>query len=146
MNDSISHIDLVLSHSASPGSPPPPPSETGRGGIFSISEEEKRTLVQEGYPVPTRFPLTKAEERCLKKCRRKIKNKISAQESRRKKKEYLDSLELKLQTSITENSDLKKRLETLENNNKTLISQITKLQKIAGRVPKISRDGSCQTC
>ena len=118
--------------------------DLGRG-IYSISEEEKRTLIQEGYPVPTRFPLSKAEERCLKKCRRKIKNKISAQESRRKKKEYLDSLEIKLQTSIVENSDLKKRLETLESNNRTLISQITKLQKMVGGVPKIRRDGSSQT-
>lgn len=75
----------------------------------------------EGYPVPTKLPLTKAEEKALKKIRRKIKNKvelqknaffvcfwitfifrklyfccqISAQESRRKKKEYMDTLEKK---------------------------------------------------
>ena len=60
-----------------------------------MTEEEKRTLLSEGYPVPTRLPLTKAEEKSLKKIRRKIKNKISAQESRRKKKEYMDTLEVK---------------------------------------------------
>ena len=49
----------------------------------------------EGLPVPQGLPLNKSEERALKKVRRKIKNKISAQESRRKKKEYMESLEKK---------------------------------------------------
>ncbi|KAA8580357.1 hypothetical protein FQN60_005892, partial [Etheostoma spectabile] len=62
-------------------------------GPLMLTEEERRTLVAEGYPVPTKLPLTKSEEKALKKIRRKIKNKISAQESRRKKKEYMDALE-----------------------------------------------------
>lgn len=62
--------------------------------MLQLTEEEKRTLLAEGYPVPTRLPLTKTEEKSLKKIRRKIKNKISAQESRRKKKEYMDTLEV----------------------------------------------------
>jgi len=66
------------------------------GQVVVLTEEERRTLVAEGYPIPQRFPLSKAEERSLKKIRRKIKNKISAQESRRKKKEYMEELEKKV--------------------------------------------------
>ena len=64
-----------------------------REEVLKLTEEEKRMLVSEGYRIPDRLPLSKMEERSLKKIRRKIKNKISAQESRRKKKEYMDRLE-----------------------------------------------------
>ncbi|XP_064489800.1 cyclic AMP response element-binding protein A-like isoform X2 [Ornithodoros turicata] len=107
----------------------------GATGVLLLTEEEKRTLLAEGYPIPQRLPLTKAEERSLKKIRRKIKNKISAQESRRKKKEYMDSLEKKVETLTSENQEYKKRLELLENNNRTLMSQLQRLQVLLGEAP-----------
>ena len=42
-----------------------------------MTEEEKRTLISEGYTVPQRLPLSKSEEKSLKKIRRKIKNKVT---------------------------------------------------------------------
>ncbi|XP_042258479.1 cyclic AMP-responsive element-binding protein 3-like protein 2 isoform X2 [Thunnus maccoyii] len=115
-------------------------------GPLILTEEERRTLVAEGYPVPTKLPLTKAEEKALKKIRRKIKNKISAQESRRKKKEYMDALEKKVETCSNENSELRRKVETLECTNKSLLQQLQSLQAVvAGKVPKSCRVAGTQT-
>ncbi|KAM3968098.1 cyclic-AMP response element binding protein A [Aphomia sociella] len=105
----------------------------GSTGTLVLTEEEKRTLLAEGYPVPTRLPLTKAEEKSLKKIRRKIKNKISAQESRRKKKEYMDQLERKVEILVSENTDYRKRVDSLEQKNASLLSQLAALQALVTR-------------
>ncbi|KAK3097662.1 hypothetical protein FSP39_011872 [Pinctada imbricata] len=115
-----------------------------QSGVLILTEEEKRTLISEGYPVPTKLPLTKQEEKNLKKIRRKIKNKISAQESRRKKKEYLEALEKRVEAYSQENNDLKKKMETLESSNRSLVGQLQKLQALVGKVTRPA-GGSTQT-
>jgi len=100
------------------------PKNAVSGTIVQLTEEEKRTLIAEGYPIPTRFPLSKAEERSLKKIRRKIKNKISAQESRRKKKEYMEELERKVCLLDERVKQLESFNEKLENENEQLRKRI----------------------
>ncbi|XP_075066453.1 cyclic AMP-responsive element-binding protein 3-like protein 2 [Mixophyes fleayi] len=115
-------------------------------GPLILTDEEKRTLVAEGYPIPTKLPLTKSEEKALKKIRRKIKNKISAQESRRKKKEYMDSLEKRVENCSSENGDLRKKVEVLETTNRTLLQQLQRLQAmVAGKVSRSYKVASTQT-
>ncbi|KAL2088763.1 hypothetical protein ACEWY4_015662 [Coilia grayii] len=118
----------------------------GTSGPLMLTEEEKRTLIAEGYPVPNKLPLTKTEEKALKRVRRKIKNKISAQESRRKKKEYVECLEKKVETYTSENNELWKKVETLETANRSLLQQLQKLQAlVSGKVPRSCRMASTQT-
>ncbi|KAM4569416.1 cyclic AMP-responsive element-binding protein 3-like protein 2 isoform 2-T2 [Odontesthes bonariensis] len=162
------HAPPGLSCPTSPTSPPPPqtslkvspraasslsnsplltaPHKLQGSGPLILTEEERRTLVAEGYPVPNKLPLTKAEEKALKKIRRKIKNKISAQESRRKKKEYMDTLEKKVETCSNENNELRRKVETLECTNKSLLQQLQSLQAVvAGKVHKSCRVAGTQT-
>ncbi|KAK7497164.1 hypothetical protein BaRGS_00011458 [Batillaria attramentaria] len=116
-----------------------------QSGVLILSEEEKRTLISEGYPIPNKLPLTKQEEKNLKKVRRKIKNKISAQESRRKKKEYLEALEKRVEAYNHENTDLKKKVESLESNNRSLLGQLQKLQALVSKMPKSAAASATQT-
>ena len=74
--------------------------------------------------MPEYYPLTKAEESDLRKIRRKIRNKLSAQRSRGRKKEYVDDMEARATVSETENKALKRKVAVLESQNKTLIGQV----------------------
>lgn len=58
---------------------------------------------------------------------------ISAQESRRKKKEYMDQLERKVEVLISENTDYRKRVDNLEQKNAGLLSQLAALQAVVTR-------------
>ncbi|XP_001630366.2 cyclic AMP-responsive element-binding protein 3-like protein 2 isoform X2 [Nematostella vectensis] len=129
-------IDSDMSGS-SMGERTPPALQIQEKQPFFLTDEERRTLISEGLPVPSGLPLTKVEERALKKVRRKIKNKISAQESRRKKKEYMETLEKRVETCSSENLELRKKLDSLENTNRNLIGQLQKLQALIS--PKVQR-------
>ncbi|XP_004714688.1 cyclic AMP-responsive element-binding protein 3-like protein 4 isoform X3 [Echinops telfairi] len=95
-----------------------------------LTEEEKYLLGQEGVSLPSHLPLTKAEERVLKKVRRKIRNKQSAQESRRRKKEYIDGLEGRVATCSAQNQELQKKVQELERHNISLVAQLRQLQAL----------------
>lgn len=95
-----------------------------------LTEEEKRLLSKEGYSnFPESGALTKQEEKILRKVRRKIRNKKSAQCSRQRKKEYVEELEKKYQKCSTENSSLKKEILKLRQENSSLLMKMKNMIK-----------------
>lgn len=98
--------------------------------VLRLTEEESRLLGKEGVALPQHLPLTKAEERALKRVRRKIRNKRSAQESRKKKKEYVDGLENRVTTCTAHNQELQKKVQQLQRQNYSLLQQLRNLQAL----------------
>ena len=96
---------------------------------LNLTDEERRLLREEGVDLPEDLPLTKAEERVLKKVGRKIRNKRSAMESRRRKKEHFSNVEGELTSCKDENDELKKRVMFLEKQNFNLMAQLKRLQE-----------------
>lgn len=107
-------------------------SSGGSGPQLHLTDEERKLLLRENIVLPTNLPLTKTEERNLKRIRRKIRNKESAQNSRKKRKEYVDGLEARVQLCTTQNVELHKQVKLLETQNKKLINQLHKLQNMVG--------------
>lgn len=109
-----------------------------------LNEDEKKLLAKEGVNLPSKLPLSKFEERVLKKIRRKIRNKHSAQESRKKKREYVDSLEGRMSACSANNLELQRKIQQLEETNTALLEQLSRLQALLpNSSSKTTHKGTC---
>jgi len=118
----------------------------GMGPNLILTDEEKRLLEIESVSIPEGVGLTKDEEKVLKKVRRKIKNKQSAMESRRRRKEYIGNLEKRVKHCTDMNSGLKKKVDQLSNENKSLITQLKQLQSLVATSVQQSKKAQTGTC
>ncbi|XP_002733726.1 cyclic AMP-responsive element-binding protein 3-like protein 3-B [Saccoglossus kowalevskii] len=109
-----------------------------------LTEEEKRLLSDMNTVLPVDMPLTKEEERTLKAVRRKIRNKQSAQDSRKRKKEYVDGLEHRVSACTKQNIELQRKVERLEKQNVTLVEQLKRLQALITKTSnKTTQTSTC---
>lgn len=97
---------------------------------LELNDEEQKMATKENMKFPSHYPLTREEERNLKKIRRKIRNKLSAQDSRKRKREYMDNMEDRVKVCTDENQELKDKIKALESQNKTLAAQLRRLHQI----------------
>jgi hypothetical protein len=111
----------------------------------NLTQEERQLLAKEGIKIPENVPLTKMEERALRKVRRKIRNKTSAQASRSKKKDYVKCLEQRVKKCTESNFELQQKVETLQMQNKTLMQQLSALQTlITNKIPAYPQTKTAQ--
>uniref|UniRef100_A0A8C5QN07 BZIP domain-containing protein n=1 Tax=Leptobrachium leishanense TaxID=445787 RepID=A0A8C5QN07_9ANUR len=116
----------------------------GSCGELKLTDDERKLLSKEGITLPTMLPLTKYEERILKKIRRKIRNKQSAQESRKKKKDYMDGLEARMSACAAHNQELQRKVFQLEKHNISLLEQLRRLQAVVSQsAGKAAQTGTC---
>ena len=70
---------------------------------------------------------------------------ISAQESRRKKKEFVDTLEQRVSLASAEVDAYKKRCEVLQKQNASLISQLNSLRAMIGNTDEAAAAAVTET-
>lgn len=118
----------------------------GLGPGLILTDEEKKLLELESLKLPEDAPLTKEEEKILKKVRRKIKNKQSAMESRRKRKEYIDNLERRVKHCTDLNHGLRKKVDKLTKENKSLVNQLKTMKEFIAASFNQTKTATKGTC
>lgn len=96
---------------------------------------QTKTLEEYQQQLESGRTLTIEEERLLKKQRRLIKNRESAQLSRQRKKQYIVDLENKVKMMDSENEKLRLQVAQMNNRNVDLENQVAQLKSMMNSIP-----------
>ncbi|KAG6514440.1 hypothetical protein ZIOFF_024799 [Zingiber officinale] len=92
------------------------PSTSGREAASAAGPERAQSTAQSGQQRRGRSPADKEHKRL----KRLLRNRVSAQQARERKKAYLTDLEAKVKDLEARNSELEERMSTLQNENNML--------------------------
>eukprot|EP00038_Savillea_parva_P006908 m.166610 g.166610 ORF g.166610 m.166610 type:complete len:399 (+) comp12714_c0_seq1:328-1524(+) len=107
-----------------------PKPRSGEALLSSITARERDLLLSKhGVTVPESLPLTKQEDRKIRGALRKIRNKASAQRSRRNKEAHTRGLEKRVEGLTRINIELDQKVVRLEHDKRTLLEQLNDLRR-----------------
>jgi len=115
------------------------PSSQASTPSINFSRDELLTMSSEDFEsnvarLSALRPLTAAEKNLIKRQRRLIKNRESAQASRQRKKDYVGELELKVDSLVGGNARLKEDFASLLTENSSLKNEVEFLSQLVRRI------------
>ncbi|CAL9123379.1 transcription factor HY5-like [Musa acuminata AAA Group] len=114
-------------------------STSGREAGSTAGPDRAQSAAQGGQRRRGRSPADKEHKRL----KRLLRNRVSAQQARERKKAYLNDLEAKVKDLEAKNSELEERMSTLQNEN-NMLRQILKNTTVSRRGSNSSANGEGQ--
>lgn len=129
--------------SKSPSKPPKQPKDSKKSNIISISREDLLKFSSEDLEsyvkaLSATRPLTTAENKEIKRQRRLIKNRESAQQSRKRKKDKVGDLEQQVSQLEAINEERKAVLDEMEAEHVILKAEVSQLVSVIKDSPALS--------
>ncbi len=115
--------------------PEDPDQKLSREELLNLSSKKFEEYVRR---LMAKRDLTSEERKELKRQRRLIKNRESAQASRQRKKNYMETLEQQVATLNSENNRLREHITALSTENKSLKDEVIYLHDMIKKTPGLS--------
>jgi hypothetical protein len=135
LNDQTAHSVEAASKTSSKKTDPSNLLVLSREELVGLTSQEFEEYVRQ---LMAQRQLSPEEMKELKRQRRLIKNRESAQASRQRKKNYVETLEAQVTNLATENANLKERITSLSTENARLKEEVMFLNDLIKKTPGLS--------